>query len=38
VGATEIAVIAGAAKTTTGNIASHATSQDNSQWLKTPLG
>jgi hypothetical protein len=34
VSATEIALIAGAANTTTGNIAAHATSQDISQWLK----
>jgi hypothetical protein len=33
VSATEIDLIAGAANTTTGNIAIHATSQDNSQWL-----
>jgi hypothetical protein len=31
VSTTEIALIAGAANTTTGNIAIHATSQDNSQ-------
>jgi hypothetical protein len=37
VSATEIALIAGAANTTTGNIAVHATSQDNSQWLKNTI-
>ena len=36
--ATEIALIAGAANTTTGNIAIQATSQDNSQWLKNSIG
>ena len=36
VSATESALIAGAAKTTTGNIAIHATSPDNSQCLKNP--
>ena len=35
VSATEIALIAGAANTTTGNIAIHATNQDESQWEKT---
>jgi hypothetical protein len=34
VSATERALIAGAAKTTTGNIAIHATSPDNSQCLR----
>ena len=34
VSATEIALIAGAANTTAGNIATHATSQDSNQWLK----
>jgi hypothetical protein len=38
VSATEIALIAGAANTTTGNIAIHATSQDNIQWLKNSTG
>jgi hypothetical protein len=32
---TESALIAGAANTTTGNIAIHATNQDDSQWKKT---
>jgi len=36
VSAIESALIAGAAKTTTGNIAIHATSPDNSQCLKNP--
>jgi hypothetical protein len=36
VSGTESALIAGAAKTTTGNIAIHATSPDNSQCLKNP--
>jgi hypothetical protein len=36
VSATESALIAGAAKTTTGNMAIHATSPDNSQCLKNP--
>jgi hypothetical protein len=38
VSATEIALIAGAANTTTGNIAIHATSQDDNQWLKNCTG
>jgi hypothetical protein len=38
VSAIEIAFIAGAANTTTGNIAIHATTQDNSQWLKNSTG
>ena len=37
VSATEIALIAGAAKTTTGNIAIHAMSHDNSQWVKNSI-
>ena len=36
VSAIESALIAGAAKTTTGNIAIHATKPDNSQCLKNP--
>jgi hypothetical protein len=38
VSATEIALIAGAANTTTGNIAIHATSQDDNQLLKNCTG
>jgi len=38
VSATEIALIAGAANTTAGNIATHATSQDHNQWLKNCVG
>jgi hypothetical protein len=35
---TESALIAGAANTTTGNIAIHATNQDDSQWKKNCAG
>ena len=38
VSAAEIALIAGAANTTAGNIAAHATSQDSNQWLKNCTG
>jgi hypothetical protein len=38
VSATEIALIAGAANTTAGNIATHAMSQENNQWLKNCIG
>jgi hypothetical protein len=38
VSAIEIALIAGAANTTAGNIATHATSQDSNQWLKNCTG
>jgi hypothetical protein len=35
---TEIALIAGAANTTTGNIAIHATNEDDSQWKRNCAG
>ena len=35
---TESALIAGAANTTAGNIATHAMSQENNQWLKNCIG
>jgi adenosylcobinamide amidohydrolase len=38
VNASEIALTAGAASTTTDNVAIHAMSQDNSQWLKNSTG